>query len=109
MLLGPSGTNVAVALHRPFRAAVAELPRLPAVGRAKGPYQESHRIPRFDAGRGEADRVDRRRQMVRLVAVNDVDDGEVVVDPAPGVGNLQHLAVDARSRTRTRQLLGEGK
>lgn len=109
--------HVAVALHGHFRAAVAEVPCLLAVGRTKGPHQERHRIPRFDAGCGEADRVDRRRQLVRLLAVDDVDDGEVKVDPAPGVGNLQYLAVDARSGTgglrrgppRARRLPGEGK
>src|SRR5947209_7342340 len=88
--------HVAVTLHNHFRAAIAEVPRLLAVGRAEGPYQERHRIPRLDAGCGVVDRVDRRRQLIRLLTVDHVDDGEIVVDSAPGVGNLEHLAVDAR-------------
>ena len=42
--------------------------------------------------------VDRRRQLLGLVRIEHVDDGEIVVDPARGVGDLQDLAVDAGLR-----------
>src|SRR5581483_11294842 len=96
-------------------AAVAEVPRLVAVGRAEGAHLERDRVARAQAKGREVVRVDRRRQAVGVVPVHDVDVSEVVVDAAGAVGDLEDLTVDPgprvgalHRRAAGRRPVGEG-
>ena len=54
--------------------------------------------PDLQVERGPVHGVDRRRQKLRMLAIDDLHDGKVVIHPAVGVGHLEDLAVLAAIR-----------
>ena len=90
--------HVAVRFHRDLLAAIAEVPRFMAGGRAKRPDFEGHWIARADIHRRRKGRVDGGRQLVWRRFVDDQHDSEIVIHLAARVRDFEDFTVLAGLR-----------
>src|SRR5438128_653075 len=75
--LGVVGLGVAVRSHLHWLAVVAKIPGLVADIRAERPHLERHRIARVDVEGRSIAGVDCRRELLLLIFVEDLYDGEI--------------------------------
>lgn len=85
-----------VRADRHIGTAVAEIPGLVAVRRAKGADLEDQHVTWLDIERGVIRGVDSRGRLVGIGLVEDSDDGKIIVHIAARIGALENLVVPAR-------------
>src|SRR5438093_1577538 len=85
------GVPIRLDFHR--RAAIPEVPVLPARLGAEGTHFECDRITRLDSEGRRVGRVDGGREFIGVCLVNDLHNSEVVINPAFVIDDLEHFAV----------------